>query len=454
MEITKESIGHLNEKISIRLSPDDYQQQLDSSIKKTKKKVNMPGFRPGHVPEGLVRKVYGKSLLVDELNRIVSESLEKYIQDSKLSILGQPLPVRDGNANNFDTPGDFEFSFELGLSPDIKLDLPPAHEFPFYVIRVEPDKVDLQIEAMRKRHGEMTNPEQSDKDCIIDAVITEVDDTGKPVENGISKNNTILVEKASNEEGLALLTGLKVGEVKVIDIKSVFDGTEAAYVLGRSPEELEKVKNRFEIKVESIRKVEKAVLDQSFFDKVYGPGTVDGEQAFREKVEGEIAGMYRTESERKLAHDIEDELLRSAAVELPDSFLKRWLREANEKPVSADDVEKEYGNYARRMKWKLIEGRIVAAQKIEVTQDEIKNYGRHYVARQLAQYGGGSGLTGELIDQMASRFLEKEENTRHAYEAVTERKVFEYLTGMVKRQEKEVSYDEFAKIIKEHSHEH
>lgn len=455
MEITKESIGELNEVVKIQLIPEDYQGKVDASIKKTRKSVQMPGFRPGQVPEGMVRKMYGKSILAEELNKIVSASLHSFITENKLDILGHPLPLDHvSDKNNFDQPSEFEFKFELGLTPQFKLDLPLAKALPYYEIMVDDAKANVYLDDITRRFGNHTTPEISDEKCILYALFTEVDAENKHVENGINTSTTIAIDLVKDRASQKKLIGLKKDDVVVIDlVKAMNDETEVAYLLKISKDKVADLKNNFELKIISVNKVEKAELNQELFDKVYGKDVVKNEVEFRDKVKSEISAMFAVESDRKLQHDLEDELLHATQISLPDNFLKRWLVDANEKPLTPEQVEKEYNAYSRGMKWKLIENRIVKENNIQVTQEEIDKFAKHLIVDQFAQYGT-SYLNDETIDDFAKRYTSKEENVRKIIESISERKVFNHLKPIINKDVKQVTYDEFLKIVKEHHHHH
>ncbi|MFI5219537.1 MAG: trigger factor [Bacteroidia bacterium] len=455
MNISKESIGECNEVVKILLKPEDYKEKVDATIKKTRRSVQIPGFRPGNVPEGMVRKMYGKSILLDELNKLVSESLNNFIVENKIDILGHPLPMKNGSEkNNFDAPADFEFSFELGLAPQFKLNLPPSHVFPYYEIQVDDAKVDTYLDDVRRRYGIHSTPEISDDKCVLYAAFTEIDAEGKPVEKGITTSTSLAIDLVKDEKSKEKLIGLKKDDVIVLNIvTAINDETEVGYMLNIPKTKVAEIKNNFELKIISVNKVEKADLNQELFDKVYGKDAVKSETEFREKLRTEISAMLAVESDRKLQHDIEDVLLDDTKISLPDNFLKRWLLDTNEKPITAEQVEQDYNAGSRAMKWRLIEGRIVKDNNIQVTKEEIDNFAKHLIVDQFAQYGN-SFLTDEMIHDFTKRYLEKEENVRKIIESISGRKVFNHLKSIVKQDVKKVSYDEFIKIVKEHHHHH
>jgi len=455
MNITKEPIGNLNEILKINLQPEDYKSKVDESVRKARKTVNMPGFRPGNVPESLVRKMYGKSILVDELNKIVSESLDTYIKDNKLDLLGHPLPyLKNNSKNNFDSPGDFEFQFEVGLSPEVNLKLPPDKTFPYYEIEIEEKQIQEQAISIRKQHGDYVNPEVSDKNSILHCEITEMDINDQPVEGGIKVTNTILVEKIQEEKSQEQFTGRKIGEVLMVDLVStITDESELTYILNVPKEKLSEIKNRFEIKINRITNVISAELNQEFFDKAYGKDVVHNEQEFFDRIKSKFEKTYRDHSERKLAHDIQDELLHATKIDLPDSFLKRWLVENNENPVTAEDIEKEYRIYSREMKWKLIENEIAKQNNFKASDDEIRSYAQQFIINQLFKYGRYD-FKEDAIHEMINKWLAKEENIRSAMHQVISGKVAAHLVAIAKRDLKKVNFEKFRDILHEHSHHH
>jgi len=292
------------------------------------------------------------------------------------------------------------------LVPQFNLTLPPDHVFPYYEIAVDDSKVNEYIEDIKKRYGKHSQPDNSDANSVLYASFTEVDSNNAPVESGITTQTTLAIDLVKDKADKKNLVGLNV---------------------------------------------ENAELNQELFDKVYGVDAVKSEEEFREKLKAEIFSMFAVESERKLQHDVQDELLNKFKVNLPDDFLKRWLLDANDKPITEERVEKEYNAYSTGMKWKLIEGNIVRQNNIRVTEEEIQNYSKQLIVNQFAQYGS-SYLTDEMIDGMIKRYLDKEENVNQVVESLTERKVFNYLSSIVKKDVKKVSYDEFLKVVKEHKH--
>lgn len=455
MNITREEIGTLNEVLKIKLIPADYQQKFESELKKFQKTMNLPGFRPGNVPVGLIRKKYGKAILIDELNKLVSGTLENFITEQKLDILGSPIPQpSDDEINNWDEPGDFEFNFEIGLAPDFSITLPPSKTFDQYEIIVDDEKVNQYVNDIRRKYGKFSNPEISETDSIFYGDFAELDAEGNLKEGGISSRSTLSVEGIKDESIRQQFVGRKKGDVVKINLAKAFnsDSDEIAHMLNQPVDKIQNITSDFNYTIDTVNKVEMAEMNQEFFDKIYGEGMVKSEEEFRDKVRAEIAGVYIQDTDMKLKHDIEDHLLDEMGLKLPDNFLRKWLQTAVEKPLSEEQVEKEYSGYSRGMKMRLIENRIFRDQNMQITQDEIREMARQYIMHQFSGYA--SSLTDDIMDSLIKRYLEKRESVERIIETLSDRKVFNYLKSVIKTNVHKVTYDEFLKIVKNHEHQH
>jgi trigger factor len=452
MNISKENLSDLNTLLRIRLTPADYQKDVESAIKKFSKTATMPGFRPGHVPAGMVRKMHGKSFLAEELNKIVSKTVNEYIVENKLAVLGDPLPRNnEAHDNDFEKQGDFEFLFELGLAPEINMSLPLSHKVKYYEIEVDEKRIQDYSNDSRRRYGKFSNPETSDEKCILYGELTELNADGTEKEGGIKNTSTISIELVKDADAKKKLLGIKKDDVVTINpLTAMKDATEVAYMLKIEKEDAEKLTSDFSYKIVSVNHVERAELNQEFFDKVYGPDTVKTEEEFYAKVKSDIEAMFANESRHKFNHDLEDVLLHEIKFELPDEFLKRWIKTVNEKPITDEQISNEYPSYSREMKLKLIEQKVATENNIEVTKDDLNGYARQLILQQFSGYG--QGLTEELINDFAKRYLEKEENIRKATEQIASQKATEIIANNTTKDIVKVSYDEFRKIVKEHTH--
>lgn len=449
MNITKEDVTQLNSLIRIKLTPSDYKNDVDTAIKKFRKSATMPGFRAGHVPEGMIRKMYGKSFLADELNRIVSKSLHEYLKENNLMVLGDPLPKDTEHTNNFENPSDFEFLFEIGLAPAINFDVASIAAVDYYEIEVDDKRVETYIDDLRRKHGKFSNPEQAEESSILYGELAELDENGNVKEGGITSTTTLSVELVKDADTRKKLIGIKKDDSVVFNPnKAMQDVTEVAYMLRIDKDKAEKLTSDFQYKILSVNKVEKADINQELFDKVFGENTVTTEQDFRERVKADIAAMFRHESIHKFNHDTEDAILKQMNLSLPDEFLKKWIMTMNEKPITTEQLEKEYPSYSREMQWRMIENEIATKQNIKVEQEDLKQYAASVIMQQFGQYSLGA----EMIEDFANRYLQKQENVSKAAEAVKSKKVFDYLNQMVPKNVKNVTYEEFTHIVREHKH--
>lgn len=455
MNIKQENIDNLNAVLRIHLSPDDYKPRVDEAIKKYRKKVNMPGFRPGHVPESLVRKMYGKSVLVEELNRLVSDSVDKFITDNNLKVLGNPLPKDELDLpNDWEAPKDFEFAFDMALAPQVKLSLPPAHTFLAYEITVDESAIDEEVEKLARRFGNYTSPEITDADCSVYGTFEQLDSEGNPLNGGISNRAFMMLTKIRDEADRQKFIGISNGARIVFNpMSAIGSEEELRYLLGVRSGGLEAANGDFSFTLERINKVEKATIGQHLFDQVYGEGNVTDEAGFRQRIKDEIAQGYRYESENALQHEIEDVLLKEAALSLPDEFLRRWLKHSNEK-ITDQQLDNEYHQYARDLKWRLIENTIFTDQNMNVTKEEIEAFARNMIIDQYLRYGQAHLLTEEKLAEQVQRYLSSQESVQRVVENLSRRKVFEYLSGIVSKDLKTVSHSEFTDLMSRHHHHH
>ncbi|MEP7264997.1 MAG: trigger factor [Bacteroidota bacterium] len=453
MNIKQERIDDLNAVLKVSITPDDYKKSVDDALRKYSKKVNMPGFRPGMVPLNLVRKMYGKSVLADELNKLVADSVDKYITENKIEILGNPLPKSENEIDmNWENPADFEFAFDMGLAPQFDLTIPPAHQFTSYELEVNDADINSEIERLQRRHGDYINPEVSDAECSLYGTFTEVDAAGNVVADGISNQSFILIEKVVDFDIKSSLIGLKAGDSVVFNpMTAMKNETDVKHLLGLKPEETVDASKSFRFAIERINKVTKAELNTDFFTKVYGDENVADETAFREKIKSEIAQSYRYESEHKLKHDVEDYFIHELNINLPDEFLKRWIKHSNAK-ITDEQLATEYTTYSRDLKWRMVENRIFKDQNMTIEKEDMESYARHYIMDQYVRYGQAHLITDEKLNEMTEKFLQNTENIQRIIENVSSRKVFDYLNLSLNKKVQHISYDDFMQMLKEHVH--
>jgi trigger factor len=386
MNITKEKVDDLNAIIKVQLDQSDYQANVDKIMNNHRKNANIPGFRKGHVPMGIIKKQVGISVIVEEVNKILLESLQQFIASEKLNLLGNPLPKLDTQkAIDWANQKDFEFCYEVGIAPEFDVDVVSKLKLDYYKIKVADKDVDKYISDVAKRYGKMSNPEVAQADDMIFGKFDELDGGGNIKEGGISHDSVIIIEAVTDKNVQKSLVGAKANDTFELDPKFLTaNPQDQAAAIGIELAQLAAMISKFKFTVEKINKIIPAELDQELFDKVYGTAVITGEKEFRAKVAEELGKGLSTDADRKLKVDIQDELIKELKLKLPDTFLKRWIRESNEKPITVDQVESEYENYSKGLQWQLIENKLIHSNKIIVTQEEVVEHTKGLLTQQMA----------------------------------------------------------------------
>lgn len=446
MDIVQEQVDTLNAVLKIKLTPEDYKAKYDAALKTARKQASIPGFRPGHVPLSVVKKQYGKSLLADEINKMLQDSIHKHIQENDLHILGNPLPVdRDEQEGDWDNPSDFEFEYELGFAPemDLKLDKKKAT---YHIIKVDDKLIDQQIEDLSKRYGTLSEPAEAGENDLLMGTFVQLNEEGEILEGGIMNDGTVSLEFIDDKKTKKSLVGCKKGETIVVDPHKVSKGhDDLGRMLGITHEEVHHLTGNFNFKVNEVKHLTPSAVDQTLFDKVYGKDEVADLDAFRAKVKEQLENGFKRDQDWLFKRDLSDELIDKINPTLPDEFLKKWIRMANENPISEEQVEEDYPNYSRGLKWQLIEGKIARDNNLEIENNEIEDYAKQNIASQYAQYG--MNLEDEELTNFARNTLQNREEVRRIYDVLIENKVINFCKESVKVKEKEVSFDDFKAMV-------
>ena len=446
MNVSTSKKGDLSAILTVKISEADYSEKVENKLKDYRKNASIPGFRPGKVPAGLVRKQYGKSLLIDEVNTILQHAVYTHIKEEELDILGNPLPIEQTDID-WDNEKDFSFEFELGLSPVFDLAVDKKIKVPYLKIVADKKMVDKYVEDYAKRYGKMSQPETIVDDSILKAQFVEVDKKGQEVEGGINAAASIATDSIEDKKTMKSLLGSKRGDKLTIDVSKVFkDGFNLSNLLSVEAVELESSTNLFEIEIQEISKIEAAELNQELFDKIFGEGAVDSEEAFREKIKADAEQMFIGESKRKFYDDIKAIVLKKTKFDLPKEFLTKWIQTAGEKPMTKEEAEKQYPEMEESMKWQLIENKVLKENDLQVTQEELKDFTKTMVAQQMAQYG--QSPQEEELESIAARVLENGEEAQRMSDQVFSDKLLNFFMENVKLDEKEVSFDDFVKSLK------
>lgn len=448
MNITQEKTGNLNAVVKIKIAPADYSPKVEKAIKDQAKKAQLPGFRKGMVPAAHIKKMYGKSILVEEINNLLNDTLSNYIAEQKLEILGQPLPQMDNERDfKWDNTDEFEFDYELGLAPAFDVNVSSKDKFTQYVVKADQETLESRIKNIRRSYGKMTNPEVAEEGDVLYAELVQLGSDGSIFEGGISNTATIRLDLISDKKVLKSLVGLKKDDVVTIDVQKTFEDKAAiAKALNISEEDAADLKSNFQLTVKNVNRLEESDLNQEFFDKVFGEGTVTDEAGFRAKIQEEVESMFTQDAERKLSNDIYEALLQKHAFDLPDDFLRRWLKATNEK-LTDEELAEGYDDFAKNLKWTLIENKIIKDNSIEIKYEDVVAAAKAKLDAQFRMYSP-SPLPEDQLAQYAVQFLQDKENANRTFEEVKAAKTFEQIKTIVTLDQKEIDYDKFVELDK------
>jgi trigger factor len=452
MNISKHQQDDLTAIIKVELQPADYQQRVNDVIKKYAKTASIPGFRPGHVPVGMVKKMYGTSVLLEELNKMVSENLGKYIFDNKIEIIGSPLPKQGETELVLEDGRNFEFLYEIGLAPTFKVELPAA-KTPYFMVKVDEKMIEDDVTDIRRRYGKFSNPEAADETCILYGEFTELDSDGNIKEGGVKTTTTLAIDRMSAINDRQKFVGLKKEDtIDYNPMAAIGNETEVAAML-KIDKAATALRSDYRFTVMTVSKIEKAELNQELFDKLHEAGTVTTEADFRNKVKEGIESYFERESDRKLKKDLRNEILEATTIALPDEFLKRMVKANQEKPMDDHEFDHQYYHLAEDLRWNLILSNIAVDQQIVLTEDEIRDASRALMRQQFAQYGIYD-MDDAKVEEMSARYLTEEGNYERFERTLREGKVFEYLKKTVKLDMTALPYDEFvARLNEKTAHE-
>ena len=448
MNVTKNQIDDLNATIKIQLDKDDYATRVSDALKDYQKKAVIDGFRKGKTPFGIIKKMYGKAVLIEEINKLIGESLSNYIQENDLNILGEPLPSETEQKElNLDEES-FEFVYDIALSPAMIVKLSKREKVPYYIIKVDDEMIDKQIESICKSNGELTPVDTIEGSEYVKGELIELGEDGKPKEGGIHVEDASLsVEHMKDEEQVKVFTGKQAGNEVIFNPSKAYPNkTDYAALLQISKEEAEHVTSDFCFIISEIKRYVEAEVNQALFDKVYGEGNVKSVEEFRARVKEDLAKQFKAHSEYRLTVDARDKMLKkNEDVVLPEAFLKRWMLATN-KELTQEAVDKDFDSYRDEFKWQLIKGDMIKENNIKVEDEDMKVVGREVAAAQLQQYGL-YGLSDEQLDGFAVRLLENEKQRASLYDRALENKIFSVIKEGVKLEEQEISMEDFGKLF-------
>lgn len=447
MNITRENIDDLNAILKVEVVKDDYEGKVNDVLKEHKKKANIKGFRPGKVPFGLIKKMYGDGVQLEEINKIVSEAVGNYISEEKLDVLGDPLPRRDDNEKiDFATQDDFVFSFDLGLAPEFEVKLSARNKVPYYQIKVDKKLKNDFLDNYRRRFGTYEDADVVTEEDMLKGDIVKLSDEGEPLNDTLKRDSSLSVKVIKDEDVKKEFIGKKAGDSVDFDIRKSFPNEhEIAGLLQTEHDKLQGTDGTYRFVINKVNRFKMADVNQELFDKVYGEGTVKSEEEFMAKLEDEIQENLSKESDYKLNLDAKDMVIDKTKFDLPEEFLKKWLIQTN-KDITEEEVEKDFDSFMRDLRWQLIRNKIAKENEFKVEQEDMVKEAVEFTRIQFQQYGIFNAEESQL-EMYAKEILKKEDDARRIAEKVIDDKVIGKIKEEIKTDTKKVTTEEFNKLF-------
>ncbi|HUX58520.1 MAG TPA: trigger factor [Bacteroidales bacterium] len=448
MNITKENIDDLNAVLKISIEKPDYENKVETVLKDYRKKANIKGFRPGMVPMGLVRKMYGRAVQIEEINKIVTDNIQKYLQDEKIEILGDPLPKdNDQEKINFGTQEDFTFSFDLGLAPEIELKLTKKNKVNLHEIIIDEKMKSDYLENYTRRFGELQKADLTEEKDMLKGKIEAIDNEGNVIPEGLSVDDTSIgIDIIKDKKIKKQFIGKSQSDSIDFDLKKAYpNDTEIAGILHIEKGEVAELDGLFRFTINEINRFHPAKLGKELYDKIYGEGIVSSKDEFMSKITDEISLNLIRESEFKLMMDIKNLVIEKTDFNLPEEFLKKWLLKVNEN-TTEEKIEKEFDSFRKDLNWQLIRNKIARDNEVKITEEELLKEAENITRQQFQQYGLFYAAD-ERITNYAKETLKREDEAKRIADKILEEKVILILKELVKLEEKSITVEEFNKLF-------
>ena len=449
MKITQSKAKKMMANIKIEVSENDYSEKVNDVLKKYRKDAVVPGFRKGKTPMSIIEKQYKTSIVVDEVNKMLQDSLYKHITENKLKVLGSPMPLTD-NEIDWKNNTDFVFEYEVGLAPDLSIKISQKDKLTYYNIKADDKLIENYCNDIAKRYGKMTNPSESIAGDLVYCLIQQLDATGEIDASGISNEATVSIDSIKDKKFQKQFIKIKADDILKLNVKEVFTNkADLAAMLKVSQGELENLEsNQFQFKVIRINRLAPAELNKDLFDKVYPEKNVKSLKEFKAKIKEEAEKSFVMESDRMLKNDVVLYLVEKVKFDLPDDFLMRWLVKSSEKPLTLDQVKIDYPNYSKSLKWQLIENKILEDNDVKITNDDLISFTKDLVKRQMQQYGQANTDDKQLSD-IAENILKNEDERKKISNQLFDEKTLIIYKDLFKLNQKSISYDDFVKLATE-----
>ena len=451
MKITFDCPDKINGQLTMTIEPADYQEQVEKTLKNYRKKAQVPGFRPGMVPMGMIKKQYGTAVKVEEINKLMGEKLYGYIQENKIEMLGEPLPSEKQVPQDFEKESDLTFVFDIAVAPEFKVELTNKDKIDYYQIKMEDKLIDDQVQMYASQAGEFVKAETFSGNDTITGDMRELDADGNTKEGGIAAEGAMVMPAyIKDEDQKKLFDGCKAGDIITFNPKKAYpdNDAEVASLLKVQKDDVKDLTADFSYQITEIRHFQPAEVDQKLFDRVFGEGTVTDEKAFREKIAETIAPQLQQNSDYKFMLDLRQYAENKVGeLTFPEALLKRVMMQ-NNKDKGADFVEKNFEGSIKELKWHLIKQQLVAANNIKVEEADLKAVAKEAIRAQFAQYGM-SNVPDDVLENYAAEQLKKRENIDNFVDRAVETKLTEALKNVVKLNQKEVTLEDFNKLMQE-----
>ena len=435
MNITKKDIDALNALVTVEISKEDYSEKVEKVLNDYRKNANIPGFRKGHVPMGMVKKQYGKAVMVEEVNKLLQENLHNYLTEEKLDVLGNPLPKNEDDINW--EAGDFAFEFELGLAPEFDVDVKKKAVTQYKVV-ADKEMIDNQVTTIRKQYGKLVSKKEVAKGDEITGTFTAS-------EKELEQKTTFELDAIKGKKQLTALTGAKVGDAIVLKTKGLFkDEHDNQKHLGASHDDAHGLDIEVTLTVEEVNTREMAEMNQELFDKLFGEGIVTNEDQLKEKIKEDAERQFEQQSDQKLLNDVVESLIDSTKFDLPSEFLTRWIQVSGEEKLTEEQAKEEFERSEKGLRYQLIEGKLRAENNLQVTFDELKDYSKGMIKGQMAQFGQ-MNPTDEEVDGIVARIMSNQEEVQRLSEQLNTNKILQFFKENAKLKTKEITYEKFIK---------
>lgn len=453
MNISFENADKINGKLTLTVEETDYKDTVEKTLKDYRKRANVPGFRPGMVPMGLIKRQFGASAKMDAINKILGEKMYGYFEENNVKVLGEPLPAAEQEAVDLEKEPPYVFAFDIAVAPEFELELTNKDKVTYYDIAVDDKLIDEQVNAYAQRGGsyqkvEAYEPEHND---MLKGNLVELSADGNAKEGGISLEGVVMMPQYIKvEDQKKLFDGVKTGDVVTFNPKKAYpdNDTEVSSLLKIDRSAVADMNSDFTYQVTEITRFVKAEVNQQLFDQAFGEGVVKSEEEFRNKIKESLEPQMLVNSDWKFLQDVRSYAEKKVGeVKYPEELLKRVMLN-NNKDKGADYVEKNFEASIKELHWHLIKEKLVAANNIEVKDDDVKNAAKDAARMQFAQYGM-TDIPEEYVDNYANDMLKKRENVSGFVDKAVERKLIDALKGVVKLTKKAVTFEEFNKLIKE-----